>query len=181
MATIMSYVSSSRTRARWAAVAFLLACSPPPAAPLVPTTSSGVPPGASSALTPGAAKPQFGRWGFDLDGMDRSVAPGVSFHGYASGHWLATTPIPPDKSNYGLFTALSDLSDDRTREIIESSSGAPGSEERKISDLYRSFLDEAAIEAKGLAPLQSRLHEIASIKGKAGVVHEFARLARELG
>ena len=112
--------------------------------------------------------------------MDRSVPPGASFYRYANGHWLATTPIPPDKSNYGLFTALSDLSDERTREIIETSSGAPGSEERSISDLYRSFLDEAAIEAKGLAPLQNRLKEIASIRNKTGVVHEFARLAREL-
>jgi len=175
----MPHVSSRRLKACWAAAALFLACSPPPASPLAPTTSSSAPEGAS-APAPASAKPQFGNWGFDLDGMDRSVAPGDSFHRYASGHWLATTPIPPDKPLYGMFTALSDLSDDRTREIIETSSGTPGSEERKISDLYRSFLDEAAIEAKGLAPLQSRLAAIASIRQKAGIVREFARLAREL-
>jgi putative endopeptidase len=180
MATGMPHASSSRVRTRWAAVALFLGCSAPPAAPLAPSTSLSAPKGARSAPTPRAPKPQFGNWGFDLDGMDRSVSPGASFHRYASGHWLSTTPIPPDKSNYGLFTALSDLSDDRTREIIETSSGAPGSEERQISDLYRTFLDEAAIEAKGLAPLQSRLAAIASLRDSAGIVHEFARLAREL-
>jgi putative endopeptidase len=176
----MPHVASCPTRARWVALAFFLACSPPPAAPLAPSAALAAPEGASSAPKPGAAKPQFGNWGFDLDGMDRSVSPGASFHRYASGHWLATTPIPADKSLYGMFTALSDQSDARTREIIETSSGAPGSEERMISELYRSFLDEAAIEAKGLSPLQARLAAIASIRAKAGIVHEFARLAREL-
>ena len=169
----MPLVSSSTLRIRWAALACCFACTSPPAAPLAPSSS------AQAAERTAPPKPQFGSWGFDTDGMDRSVAPGSSFYRYANGQWLATTPIPPDKSNYGLFTALSDLSDARTREIIEGAQGAPGSEERKIADLYRSSLDEAGIEAEGLAPLQGGLDAIANTRDIAGVVREFARLARE--
>ncbi|HEU4578474.1 MAG TPA: M13 family metallopeptidase [Polyangiaceae bacterium] len=172
----MPVVSSRKFRICGAALACSVACASQPTAPNAPSSSPQAAEGAASS----AGKPQFGSWGFDTAGMDRSVAPGSSFYRYANGHWLETTPIPPDKSNYGLFTALSDLSDERTREIIEGSQGAPGSEERKIADLYHSFLDEAGIEAKGLAPVQGRLDAIAKIRDTAGVVHEFARLAREL-
>jgi putative endopeptidase len=137
-----------------------------PAQPAAPAASGG--------------QAQYGSWGFDLSGMDRSISPGQNFHRFANGHWLETTPIPPDKSNYGLFTLLADLSDDRTRAIIEASRGEPGSEERKIADLYQTFLDEHAIEAQGLRPLQARLDAIQKLRDKAGVVREFARLAREL-
>jgi putative endopeptidase len=175
----MPLVSSSPIRLRGAALACLLACASQPSAPNAPSSSPQAAEGTASAPAP--QKPQYGSWGFDTAGMDRTVAPGNSFYRYANGHWLETTPIPPDKSNYGLFTVLSDLSDDRTREIIEGTQGDPGSEERKIADLYRSFLDEAGIEAKGITPIQGRLDEIAKIRDTAGVVHEFARLSRELG
>jgi putative endopeptidase len=174
----MLKISSCMSRIGWATLAYSFACASQPGAPLAPSSSPAAAEGAGSALAPG--RPQFGNWGFDMGGMDRSVAPGGSFYHYANGHWLATTAIPPDKSNYGMFTALSDLSDERTREIIEGTQGASGSEERKIAELYLSFLDEAGIEAKGLAPLQARLDAIAKIRDTAGVVHEFARLSREL-
>jgi putative endopeptidase len=164
------------TRPRLAVVALsLLACGSPKPSPLHP--SAGLAEGSGGAS--GSGKPQYGTWGFDVDGMDRSVAPGDNFHRFASGHWLSNTPIPPDKSNYGLFTVLSDLSDERTRGIIEASQGEPGSEERKIADFYQSFMDEAGIEARGLAPLQAHLDAIEKITDKAGIVRGFARLARE--
>src|SRR5215211_4437852 len=50
-----------------------------------------------------AAKPQFGSFGFDTAGMDKSVAPGDDFYLYANGTWAKNTPIPSDKSNYGAF------------------------------------------------------------------------------
>ena len=39
-------------------------------------------------------------------GMDRSVAPGDDFYAFANGTWAKNTPIPADKSNYGMFTML---------------------------------------------------------------------------
>src|SRR4051812_16343886 len=60
-----------------------------------------------------APKPQYGSFGFDAAGMDTSVAPGDNFYQYANGTWAKNTPIPADKSNFGMFTVLDDLSRER--------------------------------------------------------------------
>jgi putative endopeptidase len=113
--------------------------------------------------------------------MDTSVAPGESFYRYANGRWLTSTQIPADKADYGMFTVLSDKSDERTKGILESASGAPGTDAQRIGDYYKTFMDEAAIEAKGLAPVQKRLDEIARIQDVRGVVLAFAAESRRLG
>ena len=56
------------------------------------------------------AGPELGSFGFDTDGMDKSVAPGDDFYLFANGKWAEKAVIPDDKSNYGMFTALGDLS-----------------------------------------------------------------------
>jgi putative endopeptidase len=118
-----------------------------------------------------APKPQYGTFGFDEAGMDRSVAPGDDFYEFANGTWAKNTPIPPDKSNYGMFTVLDDLSRSRTREIIEGQAQDPGS---KIGNSYASFMDEAAIETKGLAPFEPWLNEVRSLKSKKGLAALYA-------
>jgi putative endopeptidase len=156
----------------------------PPTTPVTPPTESQtvVEPaaGATVVASPARPKPEIGTWGFDSAGMDRSVAPGASFYNYANGHWLKATPIPADKSNYGMFTVLSDRSDERTRGIIEAATGAPGSDGQRIGDFYKTFMDEAAIEAKGTAPIKPWLDQIAKIKDTGGVVQQFAVAARRL-
>jgi putative endopeptidase len=147
---------------------------PSPAAPTAETTTAtpdiaGVPP---------TKKPELGTWGFDSKGMDPKVAPGKSFYQYANGGWLKNTPIPADKSNYGMFTVLGDRSDDRTKQLILSAKGAPGTEAGKIADYYKSFMDEAAIEAAGVKPIQADLDKIAAIKDVKGLVLAFADSAR---
>src|SRR3546814_580787 len=71
--------------------------------------------------------PQIGTFGFDEGGMNRTVAPGDDFYEYANGTWAKTTPIPADKSNYGMFTVLEDLSKKRTQEILEAAEKDPNS------------------------------------------------------
>src|SRR6185503_2241902 len=66
-----------------------------------------------------SSRPQYGSFGFDAAGMDRSVAPGDSFYRFANGNWDRATEIPADRSNYGMFTVLDDLSRNRTRAILE--------------------------------------------------------------
>ncbi|HUK29758.1 MAG TPA: M13 family metallopeptidase [Candidatus Acidoferrum sp.] len=109
--------------------------------------------------------------------IDTSVKPGDDFNEYANGAWIKRTEIPPDRSGIGVFTALIELSDRRTAALIEDAakSDAPaGSNLRKIAALYNSFMDEAGIEAKGLAPLRPHLDAIAAI-------HDKRELARALG
>ncbi len=115
--------------------------------------------------------------GIDLAGMDKAVAPGDDFFAHANGTWMKTTEIPPDKSAYGAGGIVFDLTTKRTEELIRQASAsgaAKGSAAQKIGDYYASYLDAAAIEAKGLAPLQPTLDRIAAITDKAG-------LARFLG
>jgi putative endopeptidase len=114
---------------------------------------------------PPAPKPQIGTFGFDEAGMDRSVAPGDDFYDYANGTWAKNTPIPADKSNYGMFTLLDDLSRQRTHDMLEEARKDPGS---KIGAAYASFLDEQSVEAKGLAPIKPWLDRIKALQGKAG-------------
>jgi putative endopeptidase len=123
-------------------------------------------PAAPAAQAP-AARPTYGTFGVDTAGMDKSVAPGDSFYRFVNGTWLDKTEIPADRSSYGMFTRLAEEASRRTRALIEeaASANAPeGSEVRKLGDLFASYMDEAAIEAKGLAPLKPELDRIAAIK-----------------
>jgi len=113
--------------------------------------------------------------------MDRSVKPGDDFFRFANGAWLKRTEIPPDRAAVGAFSTLTDISIKRTTGLIEElskSSPAPGSGERKISDLYRSYMDEGAIESKGLEPLKSHLDAIRAIHDKRELAHAFGESMR---
>lgn len=121
--------------------------------------------------------PQQKTHGVAVANLDRAVKPGDDFYGYANGGWLQRTSIPPDRAAVGVFSELSDLANKQTVALIEedAKSNAPaGSNSRKIADLYNSYMDEAAIEKKGLEPLRPHLQSIAAIKDKR-------ELARALG
>jgi putative endopeptidase len=118
--------------------------------------------GAPATTQPTKDGPQIGTWGFDTAGMDRAVAPGDDFFGYAGGTWVKATPVPADKGSYGAFDVLADLSRERTRGILEANRGA------KIGQAYTTYLDTAAIEAKGLAPAKPWLDKIRGLSSKAG-------------
>jgi len=132
---------------------------------------------AQATVAPPAPKPEIGSFGFDKTGMDTSVEPGDDWITYTAGNFLRNLEIPADRASYGMFTKLDDLSRERTREIIEAaaaSQGAPGSEAQKVGDYFASFMDEAAIEAKGAAPLQADLAPFVNAKDRR-------ELARALG
>ena len=144
------------------------------------TASTETVQGATPAMvnSTGKGKAEIGNWGFDKSGMNTKVSPGQSFYEYANGTWVKNTPIPADKSNYGMFTVLSDKSDDRTKEIILNAKGAPGTEAQKIADFYASFMDEASIEKAGIEPIKGDLAKIAAIKDKKELVAAFAHNSR---
>ena len=127
------------------------------------------------------SKPDIGSFGFDVAGMDRTTRAGDDFVTHTSGTYLKTLEIPADKTSFGMFTKLRDLSQERTRTIIEkaaASGGAPGSEAQKVGDFYASFMDEAAIEAKGIAPIKPELDKIAAIADKTQLAAMFGRFSR---
>ena len=107
---------------------------------------------AASAVAPAAGMTS----GLDKAGMDASVRPQDSLFFSMNGTWLKNTPIPADKSDYGTFTQLDDLSNERVKAIIENLATKPqpaGTINAKIGDFYTSYMDTAAIDAAGLRPL----------------------------
>ena len=118
---------------------------------------------ASAPDTAVVAAPRMGTWGIDTDGMDTSVSPGEDFFAYVSGNWAETTQIPSDRSSYGSFLALRDLSEARVRQLVESyelGDPATDGDAAKIAAVYQAFMDEEAIDALGAQPLAPYLDAI---------------------
>jgi putative endopeptidase len=104
--------------------------------------------------------------GVDLAGIDKAARPGDGFDQYANGAWRRATEIPADRSSIGAFLTAALLVEQRNVEIIagaDRGNPAPGSNARKIADFYAAYLDRAAIDARGAAPLQAQLARIAAI------------------
>ena len=141
------------------ALAACAAQAPPPPPQAVATATPEPAP-------PAGPKPQYGTFGFDAAGMDRAVTPGDDFFDYANGTWIKTNEIPADKSRYGMFNVLDDLSKQRTKTIIDEQAKDPNS---KIGNAYASYMDTGAVEARGLTPLDPWLTKIRSTKSKAAL------------
>ncbi|RKF22540.1 M13 family peptidase [Altericroceibacterium spongiae] len=105
----------------------------------------------------------FGTWGFNPDSLDPSVKPGDDFFGYVNGKWVRNNPIPPEYTRFGAFNLLSEKSTADVKAVVDdliASDPAPGTDERRIVDAYQSYMDQAAIDAAGLAPAQPYLDRI---------------------
>ncbi len=159
---------------RKGALAALLATTAIATAAFAQDKAPSAPP-APAAAPAGADKPVIGKWGFDEAGMDRSVEPGDNMYKYANGTWAKNTPIPADKSNYGMFAMLIDRSDERTKLIIDEAGKSAGS---KIGDLYASYMDRAAVEAAGYKPIQPMLAAIDGARTKSELMAVAGKLAR---
>ena len=130
-------------------------------------------PMAAKKAVPG--KPKIGTFGFDVAGMDRTVKPGDDFAAFSGGTWSKTTEIPADRATWGMFNVLQDVSNEQTRTILDQAARTPGS---KIGDFYATFLDEAAIDAKGVDPIKPWLAQIDGAKDKTALAVEMAKLTR---
>jgi putative endopeptidase len=128
-------------------------------------------------MTTASAETVIGEWGFDIEGMDTSYAPGDDFFQYSNGTWLENTVIPADRSNYGMFTVLALEAEEQVKSIIldlAAENAAHGSIEQKVGDLYGSWMDTQTIESLGLTPIQPYLDEIAQVEDHEGLRSLFA-------
>ncbi len=115
--------------------------------------------------------------GIDIADLDSSIRPGDDFFAYVNGKWAAETEMPADKSRYGSFDILHDESQEHVKAIIEMSATgdfAKGSDEQKVGDLYKSYLDMDARNARGVEPLQPELERIAAIGSHSDLAVYFA-------
>ena len=108
--------------------------------------------------------------GIDLASIDTSVAPQQDFFRYVNGKWVDNAQIPADKARWGSFDELAENAENDLRAMIQSLAAAEqpsGSDEQKIADLYKSFLDEALVEQLGLTPVKPYLARIDQLKSHA--------------
>src|SRR5580765_5000891 len=116
----------------------------------------------------------FGPHGFDLTGMDTTVNACDDFYRYAVGKWRDTHPLPTQYSRYGRFEELAERNRDVLHTILEedaaSASTAPrGSAQQKIGDFYAACMNETAIDAAGITPIQPELDRINAITDRSGL------------
>jgi putative endopeptidase len=101
--------------------------------------------------------------GLDLAAMDKSVKPGDDFFAFMNGTWIKETEIPADKSNYGGFIILHDEAQEDVKVIVEESATgdfAKGTDEQKVGDLYKSFMDMESRNKLGVTPLAGAFEQI---------------------
>jgi putative endopeptidase len=119
------------------------------------------------AQSPAQTPQQTQDTGISIPNMDTTVRPGDNFYLYANGDYIARTKLPADRAALGVFNTLSDRSFEQVASIIKDATKAnapAGSNERKIADLYKSYMDEAAIESHGVASLKPHLDFIETIR-----------------
>jgi predicted metalloendopeptidase len=161
----------------------LAACAAPPVEERsVPVTSAfaatadatAAPATATTSAPP--TKAAIGDFGLDLSGGNPRVKAGDDFFSYANGSWYDGFTIPSDHASFGPFDRLDELSKERVRGIIEQAAAAQaaaGTPEQQIGDYYAAYMDQAAIEAKGLAPAQADLQRIAAARTHADIARLF--------
>ena len=120
------------------------------------------------------------RSGLETADFSTTIRPQDDLFRFVNGTWIHDTEIPADKARWGSFHALAEQAEQHVHDIIEESQVAlPGTVARKIGDLYASFMDEAAVEAAGGAPLEAQLARVDAVTDVASLLSFVGELDRE--
>ncbi|WP_394825243.1 M13 family metallopeptidase [Pendulispora albinea] len=134
----------------------------PPAQQPAPASPAPAPAPVASAPPP----PEASGHAIDRTAIDRSVKPGTDFFMHANGAWFAKAEIPADRNRTGVWLRIAEEIEKRTRGLLEEAA-RPGAARspgvQRVGDFYASYLDEAGIDARGVAPLAPVLQKIAKI------------------
>ncbi|AUD61711.1 peptidase M13 [Shewanella sp. Pdp11] len=116
--------------------------------------------------------------GIEFANFDKAVRPQDDFYKYVNGTWLKNTEIPADRTSIGAFYDLREKSRDDVKAIIEEVAATPnlatGTDEQKVADLYRSFMDTDTLNKLGVTPIQGEFDAINALKDKNELVKYFA-------
>ncbi len=112
---------------------------------------------------------------YDIKDLDPAISACQDFNGYANGKWIAANPIPADRTRWGAFDQLREQSLDAQHKLVDAADAnadkaATGSITQKIGWLYRSGMDEAAIDKAGFDPIKPDLAAIAKLDDTAALV-----------
>ncbi|MDR6847735.1 endothelin-converting enzyme/putative endopeptidase [Sphingomonas sp. BE270] len=121
--------------------------------------------------------PRYGTFGVDLTTQDKAIKPGDDFWTFANGAWNKRTQIAADRTSAGYWVVISDEAEQHVRDILTDLAANPasfGASGKQIGDLYASWMDQAAIDARGTTSLQPYLAKIAAVQDKAALQTLFA-------
>jgi putative endopeptidase len=102
---------------------------------------------------------------FQAADLDTNIAACDDLNGFVNAKWLAANPVPADRTTWGSFELLAERSLEIQHALVENlAAQADASGTAKlIGDVWATGMDEAAINAAGLAPIQPMLDEIAAV------------------
>jgi putative endopeptidase len=117
--------------------------------------------------------------GINLNELDENVRPQDDLFRHVTGKWMARTEIPADKARYGSFHVLAEEAEQAVHAIIEAAQNAADTDDqRKVGDLFASFMNTEAIEKIGLAPISSQLALAGNVSTISQLLDTVARLER---
>ena len=122
----------------------------------------------------------LGQTAFDISRMDRNADACEDFFQFANGTWVKKTEVPPSQARWGTFNILGDRNRDILHDILDRAAAAKnakkGSDVQLIGDYYAACMDENAIEANGIKPIEPVLEQIEKLRTQDDVVREIADL-----
>ncbi|MGQ0429119.1 MAG: M13 family metallopeptidase [Gammaproteobacteria bacterium] len=135
----------------------------------------------TTAMADDVAQPR--KSGIDLAAMDRGVRPQDDLYRFANGAWHVSAPFPAEYPRAGIIIWLFEKAQDDVHRILLEAAGAGEAAtpaRQRLGDMYASFMDEARVEERGIAPLAPLFAEIAAIDGPQALARFFGR-AQGLG
>ena len=117
--------------------------------------------------------------GIELANRHDGILPSEDLYRHMNQKWIDANPIPEDRARYGSFLILAEEAEKAVRTIIEEcQSAAPGTEARKVGDLYTSFMNESRVNELGAEPLRPLLAQIDEADSLSALVGLLGRLER---
>jgi putative endopeptidase len=133
----------------------------------------------SASASTAAAAPTSAPATANEPGVDASINPGDDFFAYANGAWLKATNIPAGKARWTVRDEIAELTRQQVLKLLDDASAAPaGSTARKVADFRAAYLNETAIEAKGIAPLKPMLDSIERVRDTASLTRLLGAMLR---
>ncbi len=120
------------------------------------------------------------RSGLALDELSAEIRPQDDLFRHVNGAWLDRTEIPDDKARWGSFHLIAEQAEKDVHAIVEETRDAePGTESRKIGDLYASFMDTERIAELGASPLHDQLARTDAIDSISTLLLTLGELERD--